>query len=71
MEISRMYPDGIHLVGYSQGGLIGRAILECFPDHNVKHFISLSSPQAGQYGSECHTIQMNAQKKFIMNIFLS
>jgi hypothetical protein len=39
------------LSGYSQGGLIGRGILEQFSDHNVDTFISLSSPQAGQYGS--------------------
>jgi alpha/beta superfamily hydrolase len=37
--------------GYSQGGLIARGILEQFPNHNVDTFISLSSPQAGQYGS--------------------
>lgn len=39
-------------IGYSQGGLLSRAILEAFPNHCVKHFISLSSPQAGQYGSK-------------------
>lgn len=50
-------PEEIHtrqldcILGYSQGGLLARAILENLPDHNVKHFISLSSPQAGQYGS--------------------
>lgn len=37
--------------GYSQGGLIARGILEQFPNHTVHTFISLSSPQAGQYGS--------------------
>lgn len=42
----------ILILGYSQGGLLSRAMLENLPDHNVKHFISLSSPQAGQYGSE-------------------
>lgn len=52
MEISRRHPDGIHLLGYSQGGLLARAILESFEDLNVKNFISLSSPQAGQFGSK-------------------
>lgn len=45
-------PDGIHLLGFSQGGLIARALLQVYPHHNVKTFISLSSPQAGQYGLE-------------------
>ncbi|XP_063234736.1 lysosomal thioesterase PPT2 homolog isoform X2 [Bacillus rossius redtenbacheri] len=52
MNISAAHPEGIHLIGYSQGGLIGRAILEAFPQHNVHTFISLSSPQAGQYGTQ-------------------
>ncbi|KAL0273489.1 UNVERIFIED_CONTAM: hypothetical protein PYX00_006139 [Menopon gallinae] len=52
LNISRQYPDGIHLIGYSQGGLIARAILEKYPEHNVHTFISLSSPQAGQYGTQ-------------------
>ncbi|XP_054831228.1 lysosomal thioesterase PPT2 [Eublepharis macularius] len=51
-----MYPimqnavDGVHLLCYSQGGLICRALLSTMPDHNVDTFISLSSPQMGQYG---------------------
>ncbi|XP_026884336.2 lysosomal thioesterase PPT2 isoform X2 [Electrophorus electricus] len=42
--------DGVNLICYSQGGLICRGILSVLPDHNVHSFISLSSPQAGQYG---------------------
>lgn len=53
MAICDRHPEGVHLLGYSQGGLIARAILENFADHNVKNFISLSSPQAGQFGSKC------------------
>lgn len=49
--VSKNHPEGIHLLGYSQGGLLGRAVLESFSDLNIKTFISLSSPQAGQYGS--------------------
>ncbi|XP_062278248.1 lysosomal thioesterase PPT2-A-like [Scomber scombrus] len=43
-------PGGIHLLCFSQGGLICRALLSTTPNHNVHSFISLSSPQAGQYG---------------------
>ncbi|XP_043090046.1 lysosomal thioesterase PPT2 [Puntigrus tetrazona] len=42
--------DGVHFICYSQGGLVCRGILSTLPDHNVHSFISLSSPQAGQYG---------------------
>ncbi|CDQ58058.1 unnamed protein product [Oncorhynchus mykiss] len=41
---------GVHLICFSQGGLICRGLLSTLPDHNVQSFISLSSPQAGQYG---------------------
>lgn len=43
-------PDGVHLLCFSQGGLICRALLSMAPNHNVDTFISLSSPLAGQYG---------------------
>lgn len=52
LAIGAAFPEGINLVGYSQGGLLARAILQRFPDHNVRNFISLSSPQAGQFGSK-------------------
>ncbi|XP_017788933.1 PREDICTED: lysosomal thioesterase PPT2 homolog [Habropoda laboriosa] len=52
ISVGAAFPEGINLVGYSQGGLLARAILQTFPDHNVKNFISLSSPQAGQYGTK-------------------
>lgn len=51
LSIGAAFPEGINLIGYSQGGLLARAILQRFPMHNVRNFISLSSPQAGQYGS--------------------
>lgn len=38
--------------GYSQGGLIARGIIQTFPNVSVSTFISLSSPQAGQYGGK-------------------
>lgn len=54
IEICNRHPEGVHLLGYSQGGLLARAILEVNGNHNVKNFISLSSPQAGQFGSKEH-----------------
>ncbi|XP_048376207.1 lysosomal thioesterase PPT2 isoform X3 [Stegostoma tigrinum] len=42
--------NGVHMICYSQGGLICRGILSTMPDHNVDTLISLSSPQLGQYG---------------------
>ncbi|XP_072936818.1 lysosomal thioesterase PPT2 homolog [Epargyreus clarus] len=50
-NISSKYPDGINLIGYSQGGLVARGIVQTFSNVSVSTFISLSSPQAGQYGA--------------------
>ena len=49
-QINAANPDGIHLLCYSQGGLICRGIIESMSDLNVSTFVSLSSPQGGQYG---------------------
>jgi palmitoyl-protein thioesterase len=49
-QVMKDHPDGVHLVCFSQGGLICRGVVETLPTHNVINFISLSSPQAGQYG---------------------
>ncbi|XP_077384497.1 lysosomal thioesterase PPT2-like [Festucalex cinctus] len=48
--IMRKATDGVHLLCFSQGGLICRALLSTMPNHNVHNFIALSSPLAGQYG---------------------
>ncbi|KAG5667393.1 hypothetical protein PVAND_015374 [Polypedilum vanderplanki] len=50
-EIFKKHPEGVHVLGYSQGGLLARALIQFYKNHNVKKFISLSSPQAGQFGS--------------------
>jgi len=55
--------DVILFPGYSQGGLLARAAIQSLPDHNVKTFISLSSPQAGQYGSK-----FNPENPIIINL---
>ena len=38
------------LIPLAPGGLVCRGFLEAYADHNVKNFISLSSPLAGQFG---------------------
>ncbi|KAJ8300971.1 hypothetical protein KUTeg_022490 [Tegillarca granosa] len=42
-------PDGVHLICFSQGGLVCRGLLSVL-EHNVDTFIALSCPLAGQYG---------------------
>ncbi|OBS60141.1 hypothetical protein A6R68_08768 [Neotoma lepida] len=50
VPIMEKAPEGVHLICYSQGGLVCRALLSVMDEHNVDSFISLSSPQMGQYG---------------------
>ena len=70
MSIGAAFPEGINLLGYSQGGLLARAILQRFPEHNVQNFISLSSPQAGQYGSTISN-QIMINKKIQQKMFIN
>ncbi|XP_078721319.1 lysosomal thioesterase PPT2-like [Lampetra fluviatilis] len=49
--IMKRFPNGIHLICYSEGGLLCRAALCLLPNHNVDAFISLASPQMGEYGN--------------------
>ncbi|XP_072547096.1 lysosomal thioesterase PPT2-A-like [Salminus brasiliensis] len=50
--------NGIHLICFSQGGLICRGLLATFPKHNVHSLIFLSSPLAGQYGETSYLKQV-------------
>lgn len=49
-EIFNLHPEGVHVLGYSQGGLLARTLIQFYRGHKVKKLISLSSPQAGQFG---------------------
>ncbi|KAJ3660756.1 hypothetical protein Zmor_005191 [Zophobas morio] len=72
INITQLYPEGIHLLGYSQGALLSRTILQAFPEHNVKNFISLSGPQAGQYGTDfLHLIFPDLALKSAFELFYS
>ncbi|XP_016129932.1 lysosomal thioesterase PPT2-like isoform X1 [Sinocyclocheilus grahami] len=46
--------DGVHLICFSQGGLICRGVLATLPTHNAHSLILLSSPLAGQYGDSSY-----------------
>ncbi|CAJ1062837.1 lysosomal thioesterase PPT2-A-like [Xyrichtys novacula] len=63
--IMQKNPNGVHLLCYSQGGLICRAVLYRIPYHNVHTFISLASPQAGQYGVPDAVLDWLISKKFV------
>ena len=43
--------DKVIAVGFSQGGLVWRGMIEEWDDHNVDAFISIASPQHGIYGN--------------------
>lgn len=49
-ELTKNITGKFNLIGYSQGGLIARGVIQSWPNHRVNNFISLSSPQAGQFG---------------------
>nr|XP_039251353.1 lysosomal thioesterase PPT2-A-like [Styela clava]XP_039251354.1 lysosomal thioesterase PPT2-A-like [Styela clava] len=49
-SIMKSAKNGVHIIGYSQGGLIARGLIQTTDDHNVDNFIALSSPLNGQYG---------------------
>ncbi|KAH8413225.1 hypothetical protein KR009_009036, partial [Drosophila setifemur] len=69
-EVGKLHPEGINVLGYSQGGLLARAAIQSLPDHNVKTFISLSSPQAGQYGTSfLHLIFPDLAAKTAFELF--
>lgn len=71
-NISASHPEGINLIGYSQGGLIARGIVETFPNVSVSTFISLSSPQAGQYGAGfLHLVFPGLVKDTVWELFYS
>uniref|UniRef100_A0A2M4BW29 palmitoyl-CoA hydrolase n=1 Tax=Anopheles marajoara TaxID=58244 RepID=A0A2M4BW29_9DIPT len=70
--VCALHPEGINMIGYSQGGLLGRAVLQTYPDHCVRTFISLSSPQAGQFGDDfLHLIFPSLVAKTAYQLFYS
>jgi len=48
--ICKADPNGIHLIGYSQGALVARAIVQSLDNHPIENFISITGPQNGQFG---------------------
>ncbi|XP_023160669.2 lysosomal thioesterase PPT2 homolog [Drosophila hydei] len=71
-KIGKLHTEGIIVLGYSQGGILARAAIQSLPNHNVKTFISLSSPQAGQYGTSfLHLIFPDLAAKTAFELFYS
>ncbi|CAG9784651.1 unnamed protein product [Diatraea saccharalis] len=71
-NISAKHPEGINLIGYSQGGLIARGIVQTFSNVSIDTFISLSSPQAGQYGAGfLHLVFPGLVKDTVYELFYS
>ncbi|XP_068621328.1 lysosomal thioesterase PPT2 homolog [Battus philenor] len=71
-NISSKHPEGINVIGYSQGGLVARGIIQTFPNISVDTFISLSSPQAGQYGAGfLHVVFPGLVKETAYELFYS
>ena len=56
-EFSSEHKDGFHLIGFSQGGIIARAVLQTTPGLNIESFIALSSPINGQFGGDDDVIK--------------
>lgn len=58
--------------GYSQGGLVARALIQSTNKHNIHTFVSLSSPQGGQYGGKPFFLYFLKEKIeiFCTNFFL-
>lgn len=43
-------PSGVHLIGYSQGGILLRGLIQTTNDHNIHTLSCLSSPLMGEFG---------------------
>ncbi|KAG7311784.1 hypothetical protein JYU34_002862 [Plutella xylostella] len=71
-NISAAHPEGINVIGYSQGGLVARGVIQTFPNLTVDTFVSLSSPQAGQYGAGfLHLVFPSLVKDTVYELFYS
>nr|XP_018896940.1 PREDICTED: lysosomal thioesterase PPT2 homolog [Bemisia tabaci] len=49
-NFSMKYPDGFHFIGFSQGSVLSRGLIESYEEHTVQNYIAISGPMAGQYG---------------------
>ncbi|CAD5118675.1 DgyrCDS7360 [Dimorphilus gyrociliatus] len=68
MNKTSHFEDGYNLLCFSQGGLLCRSFIQSEDKHRVRNFISLSSPQGGQYGNTVyihfHLIKEEAYRFF-------
>ena len=65
--------NSTHFLGFSQGGLIGRALIESTNNHNIGTFIALSSPLSGEFGIPLiyHKFWPNATLRILSDSFYS
>ena len=51
LKLDSTYKDGFNLIGFSQGGMIARWVLQyCSMGEKVHNFITFGSPHGGQSG---------------------
>lgn len=49
-KYSNNRPRGLNIIGFSQGGLIARGVIQTIDGLNINSFVALSSPLNGQFG---------------------
>ena len=65
--------NSTHFLGFSQGGVIGRALIETTNNHNIDTFVALSSPLAGEFGIPliCYQLWPNVTLNVLTDMFYS
>lgn len=73
LKVMKEHPEGVHLMCFSQGGLVCRGLIETLPDHNIDTFIALSTPQGGQYGDTSYVKKVfpHSVKEDLYELFYS
>ncbi|CAH0384253.1 unnamed protein product [Bemisia tabaci] len=62
LKFNHQYPNGFHLICYSQGGLLCKGLVQIYHNHSVKNFINISPPLAGYYGTLLFNLTVPEEK---------